>query len=137
MHRAVKLHVGAKDGRTLDLPGPDTYLGHDKVSGNDSLSMPAQTAFGLPILVGGAEMVIPWTDIAKVEVTGAPPEGATVSYQDGRQEAVQIEDGTLEASEALTIHLPDVARIDVILSAPGQGARSWKAWMIPRSTRPQ
>jgi hypothetical protein len=115
MRREVTLHVVEKEGGRLDLHGPDTELGREKFSGNDSLALPVRSLFGLPILVGGAEFVVPWTDIAKVEFKGAEPTMANVTYRDGKTDSAQIEDASLDAAGS-PIPLGEIAEIDVRLA---------------------
>ena len=80
----------------LDLPGPDTYLGREKLSGNDTLSLSQRTVFGLPILSGGAEIIVPWNDIARVEA--ATEAVVSVTYRDGSSETAEVEPGELRTA---------------------------------------
>lgn len=119
------IRVEPVSGPTRDFWSPETGTVQEKVVGNRSLQTPDFTRPGLPALIGGARIAIPWNSLKRVEIGGErmPRPGQVEAkltgkafYSDGRNEEVGISDGVLTttAGGGDRISLREVAVIEFV-----------------------
>lgn len=118
------LLVTTIDGRTREFWAPTTSVTRNKYYGNYTLRAPDHTPPGLPALIAGANIAIPWNSIRQVEIVGnrrpLPGQGKTklaahLIYADGHSENVHIPDSgfSTTANGGDSIELYDIARIEL------------------------
>jgi len=119
------IRVEPVNGPIRNFWSPETGTVHEKETGNRSLRTPDYTRPGLPALIGGARIAIPWNSLKRVEIGGErmPMAGkiearlvGKIFYSDGRSEEVGISDGviTTTINGGDSILLRDVAVIEIV-----------------------
>ncbi len=121
------LLVTTTDGRTREFWAPTGSVARDKYYGRYTLRPPNHTPPGLPVLISGASIAIPWNSIRQVEITGerlVPGEGKTklaahLVYADGHSENVYIPDSSFSttAKGGDIVGLYDIVRIELVPKA--------------------
>ena len=119
------LLVTTTDGRTREFWAPTSSVTHDKYYGNYTLRAPDHTPPGLPALIAGARIAIPWNSISQVEIAGnrLPLAGqseiklaAHLVYADGHSENVGVPDNSgfsTTAKGGESIEFRDIVRIEL------------------------
>ena len=114
---STTLHVltTAKDRHALAAPWTKIYV--DKKYGLRSLDLISTTVYGLPILRGGAQLSIPWTDLSHVAISNSYPQIATLTFSDRHQETGKLPDrGAIGSSGSGDIEFGNVTTIEVSIS---------------------
>jgi hypothetical protein len=106
------------DGSTTELPNPNISLTTSKQSGNDSLESPfAATADGLPAVISGAKLDIPWHSLKSVDfepLEAGKSLRAKATFVDGHSEEFAVREGSLVgAEEKDETPFDDVKHLDV------------------------